>query len=112
MFCLYQPQVVNHLNTAKLLAEGYKKELVLSSLSAGAICWFKHGFSGFERFAKDQNFGFGLENKYAMEIEGDELRVIPCGGNAFLFNEQKIDQLNIGETYKISHGELKQSSFP
>ena len=29
----------------KALREAYEKEIVLSGLSAGAICWFKYGNS-------------------------------------------------------------------
>ncbi len=45
--------------------------------------------------------GFGIENKCALEIEGDEFKIISSGGNAFLFKDKKIEPLNAGENYKF-----------
>jgi len=42
----------------KLLLDAYKKGTVLSGLSAGAICWFKYGFSDSERFSGEQNWKY------------------------------------------------------
>ncbi|MGC8590467.1 peptidase E [Athalassotoga sp.] len=42
----------------KLLSERYKKGLVLSGLSAGAICWFKYGFSDSERFSNSDQWKY------------------------------------------------------
>ncbi len=124
----------------KLLIEGYKRGIILSGLSAGAICWFKKGFSDSERFSNSNqwkyvvvdglgivdgifcphlneenrkpeftkfimnssNTGLGVENKCAIEIKGDEFRIISCGGNAFLFKRQKIELLNVNKTYSLS----------
>ena len=54
----------------KLLVQAYKKGVILSGLSAGAICWFKYGLSDSRRFAKNKDdFAF-------MRISG--LGIIPC----------------------------------
>jgi dipeptidase E len=42
----------------RLLSERYKKGLVLSGLSAGAICWFKYGFSDSERFSNSNQWNY------------------------------------------------------
>ncbi len=44
----------------KLLLKTYKKGSVLSGLSAGAICWFKYGFSDSERFSNQQNWEYTI----------------------------------------------------
>lgn len=42
----------------KLLIEAHKKGVVLSGLSAGAICWFKYGLSDSRKFIKNQRREF------------------------------------------------------
>lgn len=42
----------------KLLLEAYKKHIVLSGLSAGAICWFKEGFSDSEKFSNQNVWNY------------------------------------------------------
>ncbi len=37
----------------KLLRKAYEKGIVLSGLSAGAICWFKYGLSDSKKFSKE-----------------------------------------------------------
>jgi dipeptidase E len=49
----------------KLLEKAYKNGIVLSGLSAGAICWFKYGLSDSRRFGKSE------ENKFNfMKVRG------------------------------------------
>jgi len=42
------------LGVDKILAVAYKKGIVLSGVSAGAICWFKYGHSDSEKFNNSQ----------------------------------------------------------
>ena len=54
----------------ELLKQAYKKGIILSGLSAGAICWFKYGLSDSRKFVgNNDNFAF-------MRVSG--LGIIPC----------------------------------
>jgi len=67
----------------KYLKKAWKKDIVLSGLSAGSICWFKYGHSDSESFTKNEN-----EWSY---IKVNGLKLI----NAFLcphFNEDNREE--------------------
>lgn len=53
---LYMMNLWKRKGVDKLLFQAYKKGIVLSGLSAGAICWFKHGNSDSRKF-KNPNAG-------------------------------------------------------
>ena len=42
----------------KMLIDAYQRGTVLSGLSAGAICWFKYGFSDSQRFENQENWHY------------------------------------------------------
>lgn len=60
---LYLMKIWRKLEVDKILEKAHKKGIVLSGLSAGAICWFKYGNSDSIKFKKGQYIkvkGLGL----------------------------------------------------
>ena len=64
----------------KYLKEAYKKNIVLSGLSAGAVCWFKAGFS-------DSEFIEGIDRPRYKWVKG--LGILPYLNNVHYEEEER-----------------------
>lgn len=56
-----------------LLKRAYKRGIILSGLSAGAICWFRYGESGSKHFMKN-----GKNTEASMRVRGLDLLPFTC----------------------------------
>lgn len=59
----------------KILKKAYKKGIILSGVSAGAICWFEHGASDSipQRLTRVNGLGF-IEGSTCPHYDGEEIR--------------------------------------
>lgn len=80
-----------------LLREAYKNGIILSGLSAGAICWFRYGSSDSRRFMKN-----GKQVDSLMRVSG--LGLLPLMLSPHHIREKKLRDPGIVEIMKRTSG--------
>lgn len=81
----------------KLLRQAHEKGIVLSGLSAGAICWFKYGLSDSRKFMEGQKEEFSF-----MRIKG--LGLMPLTLSPHHIREKKTRDLGLDNLIKKNGG--------
>jgi dipeptidase E len=76
------------LGVDKLLCKAYEKGIILSGLSAGAICWFRYGSSDSRRFMKN-----GKQQDILMRVTG--LGLVPLTLSPHHIREKKLRELGM-----------------
>ncbi len=79
-----------------LLKKAYEKGVILSGLSAGAICWFRYGASDSRRFMK------GEQHNVIMRVRG--LNLIPCTISPHHIREKQAREKGLIQIMKRTPG--------
>jgi dipeptidase E len=80
-----------------LLHKAYDQGIILSGLSAGAICWFRYGSSDSRRFMKN-----GEQSEYLMRVSA--LGLVPLTLSPHHIREKKLRESGMKEIMKRTPG--------
>lgn len=92
MLCIWRKNGID-----KILRKAYENGVILSGLSAGAICWFRYGSSDSRRFMKT-----GKQETVLMRITG--LGLVPLILSPHHIREKKLREAGMEEIMKRTPG--------